>query len=110
MAAKTTNPVVLNPDDEFEAQLIAIAKMHRKKSETYGSEQDDLQNFINGGFITGQSPVDYGFTLMVKHISAVMSNRVNGAVVPNRAMDDAFIDMAVYGVILKVLYERLKNG
>lgn len=107
--AKTTNPVVLNPDDEFEAQLIAIAKMHRKKSETYGSDQDDLQNFIDGAYITGETPLGYGFGLMVKHVSAIMNARRQGFT-PNRSTDDAFIDLAVYSVILKVLYERMKNA
>jgi hypothetical protein len=103
------NPVVLNPDDEFEAQLIAIARMHRKKSETYGTGEDDLQNFTDGAYITGETPLNYGFTLMVKHISAIMNARRNGTPA-GKVTEEMFIDLAVYGVILKVLHDREKNG
>lgn len=97
--------VVLNPDDEFEAVLIAIANTHRAKTEGYGSEEDSLANFAVAARIEGTTPLDAMDGFVLKH-QAAYDMWKQGDRKKNKYSDDAVIDQAVYGVIRVVLYKR----
>jgi len=101
----------LNPDDEFEAVIIDILKMHRKKSVQYGSDNDPLDNFTVGAYATNSTPLRYLEALLAKHSGAL---RAWFARQPDHTVDpvktagsnDGYIDRAVYSIIACVLYRR----
>lgn len=110
-----SNPLLLNPEDEFEAVVIDVVKMHRRKSAQYGTDTDPLDNFAVGAFQTSSTPLRYGETLLAKHSGALRNWFAREAdhgrdPQPNTGSDDGFIDRAVYSLIQLVLYRRLKRG
>lgn len=109
----TTNPLVLNPDDEFESVLIDILKMHRKKAAVYGTEEDAMQNFYDGAYMTGTTPLRQCEALANKHNAALkqwFAKEPRSAFDPasTKTSDDAMIDRPVYTVLATVLYRRMK--
>ena len=97
--------IELDPSNEFELALITIVQMHRKKAAIYGTDEDHMQNFIDGGWMTNQTPLAYGEALMAKHQAAI---RIwfQRNVKSNKSTDDAFLDRAVYGVLQLINYRR----
>ena len=109
-----TNPVILNPDDEFEGVLVDIVKLHRKKSQAYGTDSDPLDNFTVGAFATNTTPLRYLEALLAKHSGAIRNwfrREVDYSrdPQPTAASSDGYIDRAVYSVIACVLYRRSKS-
>jgi hypothetical protein len=111
VVTKNTNPLVLNPDDDFEAVVIDILKMHRKKSAQYGTDADPLDNFTVGAFSTSSTPLRYLENLLAKHSGAIrnwFSRQPDHTVDPVKTAgsNDGYIDRAVYSIIACVLYRR----
>jgi hypothetical protein len=105
-AAANTNPLVLNPDSEFDAVLIELKRMHDKKSKTYGTDEDPFNNFYDGAQRLHTSPLDVAIAYATKHDSALRKWLDKETREPNTASNDAMIDRAVYAVIQLVLYRR----
>jgi hypothetical protein len=108
------NPLVLNPDDEFEAVLLDMIKMHRKKSVAYGSDEDPFHNFYDSADMAETTPLRECESFMRKHLAALKNwwrseQTVTMNPVPNRYSDDGYLDRAVYSVIALVLYRRGKS-
>jgi len=103
--ARSTKPIVLDPKNEFEAVLIEIVEMHRKKAALYGSTDDEHWNFYEAANRLGITPIDACDAFTAKHEAAwkrwKMGDRERTA-----GSDDASIDLSVYGVIRRVLYKR----
>ena len=102
----TGDPVTLDPTDEFEAVLIEMVAMHRRKRAIYGSETDALQNFYNIAATTGVSPMMAAEVLGGKHASVIKMLLAGHKLGKTTATDDAVTDRAVYAVLAKVLYSR----
>lgn len=114
MVAKQTNPLVLNPDDEFEAILVDVVKMHRKKAAMYGTDTDELQNFHDGAYNTGTTSLRQCEALMAKHNAAAKQWYAKEPLaakdpIPNKTSDDLMIDRCVYSVLAHMLYNRMKG-
>lgn len=112
---KQTNPLVLNPDDEFESVLVDMVKTYRRKGANYGEEDGDmLWNLLAGAEVTNQTPLRYVEALMAKHSMALRQwfSRVPEALQnpkPTSTSNDAYMDRALYAVIAQVLYQRSKG-
>lgn len=112
--ASNPNPLVLNVDDEFEAAVADIIKMHRKKSVAYGTDEDSLQNFYDAADIAETTPLRECEAFMRKHLAALKNwwrseKNVDVNPAPNRYSDDGYLDRAVYSIIALVLYRRNKG-
>lgn len=114
VARQQVNPLVLNPDDEFEAVLVDIVKTYRKKTASYGEEAGDpLWNFIVGAEATNSTPLRFCESLLAKHSMALRQwfKRVPDATVNpahTTTSNDGYLDRAVYSILANVLYRRDK--
>ena len=103
--ARGTKPIELDPKNEFEAVLISIVEMHRKKAAIYGSNSDEHWNFYEAANRLDITALDAMDAFVAKHEAAwkrwKMGDRTRTV-----GSDDATIDMAVYAVIRRVLYLR----
>lgn len=113
----------LDPKDEFESVLIDLVQFQRTKRAQYGSDQDFLWNFYEIGRASNLTPLRAGEVLKNKHESALRKwwqdfdedqarDRMIGSFegpadpLPTGASDDAYMDRAVYGILLLILYRR----
>jgi hypothetical protein len=98
--------LVLNPEDEFEALVMAMVQTHREKSVSYGAADDSLQNFYDISTVMGIAPLDAAETLKSKHEARLMKWRRDGRPEKDPGVDDAYKDIAVYAMIAWTLYLR----
>ena len=114
MTTKQTNPLILNPEDEFESILVEAVKMRRKKAAVYGTDGDELQNFIDGAYMNNTTSLRQCEALMSKHGAAIKQwfgrePRADTNPVPTRTSDDGYIDRVVYSILAHMLYNRMKG-
>lgn len=107
VGAESGKPVeFLNPDNELEAALIDIVRMHREKSGAYATEEDTFQNFLDIANQTGTHPMEAADTLLAKHQAYITKCARNWTYPDNKYTHDAYLDRAVYGIIAYCLYLR----
>jgi hypothetical protein len=108
--------VELDPEDPFEAILLDMVTLHRKKKKAYGTEVNPLSNFDECALdvpLMGYSPFLDCYTMVVRKVKRI-KNLLNRALGDPRAIDtagtedfeDSLIDLAVYSVLLIELYRR----
>lgn len=101
--------VILDSADPFEAALIPIIEMNRKKRSDYSSGGDIFSNFRDSadalgleGFTAKESAL---FNILQK-VARLKSLRLNGKLndPQNESVKDTVLDMAVYSIILLALH------
>jgi hypothetical protein len=103
--------LVLDPNDEFEAAVIELVRMHRTKSVMYGSEGDSLGNFYDAANALAITPLGAAIAFHAKHGARLTKWLRDGQPEDAPGVDDMFVDRAVYSIIeLCLWHRRKKNG
>ena len=101
--------------EEFEKiwldQVQVEKSMLLERAEAYATNGDRLGNFYEGSQLSGNTPMQYGFGLVVKHIIALrdlINKEAKGGCKYNEKEMEKFTeyvtDMRNYAVLLKSLY------
>jgi len=98
--------VSLNPDDEFEATLIEMVRVHRFKKSVYGSNEDPFANFYDAAHHLAMTPLEAAIAFHGKHDAKMTKWLRDGQPTDAPGMEDMFIDRAVYSVIELALWNR----
>lgn len=103
--------VELNPFDPFEAALIDIVTVNRRKRQDYATEKDIFSNFRFVASTCGMpsAAVAADTLVMVKH-GRILSIRQNNRVPANESLEDSYLDRAVYSIIAYVLVQEETQG
>lgn len=94
----------LNENDDFEAILIRMSEVHRRKSADYtGEGGDPLQNFIDQGYQTSMSPgetIEVLIAVKQARLRVLLPQHLSHSGEPqNEGIQDTLLDRAVYSVI-----------
>lgn len=107
------NGLYLDSGDPFEAACIEMVKMNRAKRRDYALDGDPFSNFHMSSAMLGLDgfgPVEsVQFNLMQK-MARLHSLRKNGRMgdTANEAVDDTYLDIAVYSTILLAMVKAFK--
>jgi hypothetical protein len=93
----------LDPKDPFDAALIRMRDLHRKKRADYAADDNRWSNFEDTsatlGFITPQDAIDIN---VAQKLARLKSLRLNGRAPVNESVTDTRQDLAVYAVLALV--------
>ena len=97
----------LNPSDEFEAVVLDMVAMNRRKRADYASGQDILKNFRKNAMSMemGEYTIDEDILSMIFRKANRMVN-LRGRSAQNESVKDTAIDLAVYSVLLVIALEH----
>lgn len=98
---------VLDPSSAFERALITMVATARKKRADYASDADEFSNFRDqADFADFESPALAALYQVVSKLTRVKALRRNGrmAETANEAVDDTFLDIAVYAVLAHAMW------
>lgn len=100
--------VLLDPKDPFEAVIIDMVNMNRKKRRDYALDGDPFSNFGDtaGNLgMEGFGPTESAYVLLLTKISRLRSLRKNGRMLDpsNESVLDTYLDLAVYAAIVLAL-------
>lgn len=101
--------IVLDPTSDFERALIDMVKTARKKRADYASDSDEFSNFRDQADFAGfESPALAALYQVVSKLTRIKALRKNGrmAETANEAVDDTFLDIAVYAVLAHAMWLR----
>ena len=96
----------LNASVPFEALLIEMAEMHRRKSADYTGDDDSLQNFIDSAYLTNLDPQQSCEVLLGTKAARLRVLTQPGREPKNESVRDTKIDRAVYAVLAVELHDR----
>ena len=100
---KNPKAIELNPDDPFEAVLIDMVKMNRRKRKDYAGDGNPWQNFYDSAYQLGQTAGHSVETLIgtkQARLRVLLPNFWNDGPEPNNeSIEDSLIDRAVYSTI-----------
>jgi hypothetical protein len=104
-AEAASGPVVLDPSDPFDAALIPIVEIHRRKAKDYASDADPFSNFKTSSKLLGLegfSPEEAALFNVTQKLARLKSLRENGRMndPANEAVADTYLDMACYAILL----------
>jgi hypothetical protein len=103
--------VILDPIDPFEAALIPIVEMNRRKRADYAKDGDPFSNFKMSSAlmgIEGFGPVEAALHNVTQKLARLCALRSNNRDPKNEGVEDTYLDLAVYGTITYAIYkERL---
>ena len=99
-------------------QVATEKAMLLERAESYATNGDRLGNFNEGSQLAGNTPMQYGFGLVVKHIIALRdminkeaAGQINYSEKELEKFTEYVTDMRNYAVLLKSLYvERAENN
>lgn len=105
--------VTLDPDDPFDAALIPIVQTNRKKRKDYALDGDAFSSFTDTSSLMamdGFEAREAAYFNMLQKVVRLKSLRANGRFddPQNEAVEDTFLDLAVYGVITYGIILRAK--
>lgn len=97
--------ITLDPDDPFDAALIPIVEMNRRKRADYAKDGDPFSNFKTTSAmlsLNGFGPAEAAYFNVLQKVARLQSLRVNGrmAETANESVTDTYLDLAVYAIIL----------
>ncbi len=110
MKVNDQDSIYLNPSDPFEAALIDIVQINRKKRADYATDDDIFSNFRGAGRRTGLEAskiVDVMIAIKEERMAAL---EANGREPENEAVIDTLLDRACYSVIGYALGKEEANG
>lgn len=108
--------VTLDPSDPFDAALIPLVVTNRKKRADYAHDSDPFTNFRETARAVGLddfTEVDSARFNIAQKMARITSLKANGRTnnPSNEAVEDSYLDMAVYAIIAYALVrERKKNS
>lgn len=107
--------ITLDPTDPFDAALISIVEINRRKRADYAKDDDPFSNFETTAFMLGIDefgPVESALFNMLQKIARLQSLRINGrmADTSNESVMDTYLDLAVYGIITYALALKQAKG
>lgn len=102
--------VVLDPNDPFDAALIPIVEMNRRKRKDYAADGDPFSNFkTSSGLmgVAGFGPTEAAIFNVTQKLARLQSLRTNGRIhdTANESVGDTYLDLAVYAIIAYALYQ-----
>lgn len=95
--------ITLDPNDPFDAALIPMVQINRKKRADYAKDGDPFSSFKVTSDILGLEgfgPVESAIMNVAQKLSRLKALRENGRMndPANEAVADTYLDLAVYGV------------
>lgn len=106
-----TTEVTLDPDNDFEAVMIAMVKKHREKSQDYSGNDHTNQNFYDSAYqlgLTAGHSVEQLIATKQARLRILIPRfwKSKAAVPVNEGIVDTLIDRAVYSVIAITIWEE----
>lgn len=100
-AVPATSAVTLDPADPFDAELIRMVEMNRRKRADYVSDESPsiFENFDRSDDQVGVRPGDSIEVLIATKQSRLRALRANGRQPNNEAEEDTLLDRAIYSVL-----------
>lgn len=107
--------ITLDPTDPFDAALIPIVEINRRKRADYAKDDDPFSNFETTAFMLGMDEfgsVESALFNMLQKIARLQSLRLNGRMTDtsNESVMDTYLDLAVYGIITYALALKQAKG
>jgi hypothetical protein len=104
----TSEAVVLDPSDPFDAALIPIVAMNRRKRADYAQDSDPFSSFRDTSYMLGLAgfgPKEAALFNVLQKVTRLQALRANGRMAQpsNEAVEDTYLDLAVYSVLLLAL-------
>lgn len=104
MRVLNTEPVTLDPNDPFDRALIPIVLTNRRKRQDYAIDGSPFSNFKDTSDLLGLKGFEAreaAYFNLLQKVVRLKSLRMNGRFdeAANEAVEDTFLDLAVYGVI-----------
>jgi hypothetical protein len=90
---------VLDSSDPFEAAIIDIVTINRRKRADYATDNDIFSNFRGAGARTGLDAGKIVDVMLAIKDERMMALKANGRDPQNESVLDTLLDRAVYGVI-----------
>src|SRR4051794_28580715 len=111
MAQIRPEPITLDPNDPFDAALIPIVEMNRRKRKDYAKDDDPLSSFkVTSDMLglEGFGPKESALFNITQKMARLKSLRENGRMddPANEAVADTYLDLAVYAVLLLAISQR----
>lgn len=97
----------LNPRDEFEALLLEIVDLHRRKNADYANEANIYANFdLNSAQmgLAGYTPLEDCKSMVLRKLGRI--NNLRGRDPQNETVTDSFRDLAGYSLLMYGLHLR----
>ena len=103
--------IVLNPEDPFEAALVEIVLTNRRKRADYAHDGSPFSNFEFTGGVVGITASEAAIFNVAQKLARLSALKANGRTKDprNEAVDDTYLDLAVYGVIAYAI-RQYPNG
>lgn len=110
LSAPSSGPV-LDPTDPFESALLDIVRMNRRKRADYAADTDVFSNFRFTAPFTRGGPEWSAVFNVAQKLARLLSLAENGRLEApeNEAVEDTFLDLAVYAVIALAIYRQTKD-
>jgi hypothetical protein len=105
----TDGRIILDPKDPFEAVLIPMVETNRKKRADYARDNDPFSNFRETApFTVSGTPEFAAIFNCAQKLSRLLALAHNGRLEnpQNEAVEDTFLDNAVYAVIALAIYKQ----
>lgn len=96
----TENGICLDPTDPFEAAVIDMVEMNRRKRADYASAQDIFRNFVRVSSamdMAEYTPLEDILAMTIRKAMRIVNLR--GRLPENEAVQDSWIDLAVYATL-----------
>lgn len=95
----------LDSQDPFEKAILDIVKMNRKKRADYALDGNPFSNFEFTSSVMGMGGAEESAIFNVaQKLARLSSLRGNRRLPQNEAVEDTYLDLAVYGVIAYAIY------
>jgi len=103
--------LILDPNDPFEAALIPMLQTNRAKRRDYAVDGDPFSNFAataEGLGLTGFGARESALFNVLQKVARLKALRENGRMdeTANEAVEDTYLDLAVYSVILLAIVRQ----
>lgn len=105
-----TQQITLDPDNPFEAAVLAMVQMHRRKREDYAGDDHPNQNFYDSSYQLGLSAghsVEQLIATKQARLRVLLPRlwKSRNAKPANESIQDTLLDRAVYSVIALTIWE-----
>jgi hypothetical protein len=96
----------LDPNDPFDAALIPLVEMNRRKRSDYATDGDPFTNFDTTAHFLGVPRWMAASVNVVQKLARIQALWANGRMddPKNEAVGDTVLDAAVYGIIAYAIY------
>lgn len=106
-SVSNSNGFVLDPNDPFDAILIPIVRLERKKRSDYGSDTNPFATIdwvASAMNMPGYTPFEDAFAMILRKVGRIANLR--GREPENESLNNNVDDLITYAIILKSLLKR----